>query len=470
MKKKIYTITLLLILINTSCNQVGMDGNHSGQAINNKLELSLEEYISIAYDKPKEVGDDKIKSIINKFIGIQISRKTKGNNNYSIEIQEKQYIDLKQNSLRTKSSDIDSEETHLIRIPVLKVKISDGSKNGLVYISSDERFPDILAYIPSVNPDTLSMDDKSGQDLLLRQAEDVLIYKARVYNKIRNSLRTVTIEKVSDQLCTGSNAFSFDKIKDLIEIKDINAGTATKSIINSDPANGQTLLSQIGPYLFTQWSQSKPYNNNMGGSCTDWFGDPTNYKVSASIVATAQLLAFFEPSINANGTQVNWSYLMEKPEIVEPDYFNSGDPAAKRNMIASLMKFCSDKCAVSYTCSGSSYYMSNIVNFWKSYGIKTDGVKNFDYNIIKTSLDNVKLTYCQGKTSNNEGHSWLIDGYMVVSPTGAVSNTNSYVHANMGMGNYYNGYYLVNSNTGMTFDSGFANFTKDIVMYTNISQ
>jgi hypothetical protein len=209
------------------------------------------------------------------------------------------------------------------------------------------------------------------------------------------------------------------------------------------------LLSKIGPYLSTEWDQTAPYNNSMGGSCPDWFGMPTNYNVSASIVSTAQILAFFEPSINANGTQINWSYLKQKSEIVEPDYFNAGDPIEKRNMIAKLMKFCSDKCSITYTCSGSSYYMNNITNFWNTYRIKSDGSKNFDFNTIKTALNNVKLIFCYGKTSDNKGHSWLIDGYMVVSPSGSISNTNSYVHANMGMGRYYNGYYLVNSNTGI---------------------
>lgn len=465
MNRKIYT-SLLLIVLTISCNQEKIDEDFARQSTNNKIDLSLEEYISIAYDKQKEMDQNGIESIIKNFIDIQSPQKTKMGNSYSIETQEKYYINLERN---TRSANVDNESFDPYQIPILKVKVSDNERNGLVFISSDERFPDVLAYIPSA-PDlnTLSEDDEFGQNLLLKQAENALLHKVKIYGQIRDSLRIPTLEKIKNELGIELSEFNFDEIKDLFEIRDMNAG-ATRSSIIRDPANGQTLLAKIGPYIFTEWGQSAPYNNTMGGSCPDWFGDPTNYKVSAIIVATTQIFSFFEPRILANGITVNWPYLKENPEIVEPDYFNPGDPVAKRNMVAWLMKSCSDRCAVSYTCSGSTYYMSNIINFWKSYGVNADVSRNFDFSIIKTALDNVKLTLCHGKTSSNGGHSWLVDGYMVVSPTGSVSNSNSYVHANMGMGSYYNGYYLVNSNTGMTFDPGFAHFTKDIVMYTNIS-
>jgi hypothetical protein len=461
MKKKICIIASLLIALIISCNQQDFNENNSRMSSEKKISLSIEEYISIAYDEPKEIENIQIKSIISEFLDMQGFQKTKKEKKYSLEIKDKYYINPGINSLNTRS--IDQEKTYSKQIPILKVEILDHEKNGLVYISCDERFPDVLAYVPKT-VDTL-LDIESGPVLLLKRAEEVLLYKARIYNQIRDSLRIATLENISKQLNVEINEIKFNNVKELIEIKSINS---TKSTIDYDPTNSQTLLSKIGPYLSTEWNQSAPYNNSMGGSCTDWLGMPTNYKISASIVSTSQILAFFEPSININGTQINWPYLKEKSEIVEPDYFTVGDPVEKRNMIATLMKFCSDRCSITCTCSGSSYYMSNITNFWKTYDIKSDGSKNFDFNTIRTALNNVKLTFCHGKTNDNGGHSWLIDGYIIVSQTGSVSNTNSYVHANMGMGSYYNGYYLVNSNTGMSFDPGFAHFTKDIIMYTNI--
>jgi len=261
----------------------------------------------------------------------------------------------------------------------------------------------MIAYIPNA-VDTL-LDVESGPVLLLKQAEEILLYKDQIYNKIKDSLRIATLENIKKQLNMESNQIKFNDIKDLIEIKNINN---TKSTINRDPANGQTLLARTGPYLFTEWNQTAPYNSNLGGACPDWFGDPTNYNVSAVIVSTAQILAFFQPPMAVNRNTINWTYLKEKPEIIAPDYFNAGDPIDKRNMIAALMAFCSNSCAISYTCSGSTYYMSNITNFWKTYGISSDASKNFDFSIIKTALDNVKLTFCHGKTSANGGHSWLM--------------------------------------------------------------
>lgn len=451
MKKEIIGLILLISTFLSSCNQEYSDENDSKLKSYKKVELSMEEYISIAYEMPREIDNDEIESIINSFISIQSKNKTKNTSKCEIEIKNKYFI--------RNEEDKSSEE----KIPILKTEIRNNGKSGVIYISADERFPDILAYIPEV-VDTLP-NDNSGPTMMLKYAENVVLSKSRMYNQIKDSLRIPTLEKISKQLQITPNDVHFENVKDFIEIKGINS---TKSIIDFDPTSGQVLLSKIGPYIYTEWGQLTPYNNSLGGACPDWFGDPTNYNVSSVIVAITQILGFFEPSLNANGTQINWPYLKEKPEIVEPNYFNAGDPVAKRNMVAALMKFCSNKCSVTYTCSGSSYSMNNITNFLKTYGINMDGSRNFDFNVIKTALDNVKLTLCYGKTSTNEGHSWVIDGYMTVSPTGTISNSNFYVHANMGMSNYYNGYYLINSNTGVTFDPGFAHFNKDIVMYTNI--
>jgi hypothetical protein len=300
---------------------------------------------------------------------------------------------------------------------------------------------------------------------MLRYAEEVILYKAKVLKQIKDSLRIVTLEKIASQYNLNPEDFNFDAIKGRIMIKN---GHLTKSDRTDNPSQSQTLLVQFGPFLPTHWDQSAPYNSNLGGSCQNLFGETTNYNVAACVVAVAQLLAFYEPNVNVNNTNINWSYLKQNPEIVEPNYFNAGDPIDKRNMIASLIKFCSDGCDISYTCSGNSYYMNNVRNFLTSYGISMNNEQSFNFNTVKTNLQNINMTFCQGRTGSNQGHSWLIDGYMSLSPNGSTSNYNDYVHANMGMGSYYNGYYLVNSNTGLTFNAGFAHFNTNIKMYTNV--
>lgn len=159
--------------------------------------------------------------------------------------------------------------------------------------------------------------------------------------------------------------------------------------------------------------------------------------------------------------------MKENEEIHEDsDYFGQyvQDPIRRRNMVANLMKYIGEQCGVIYNCNGASVNFSNVINFLSNYGISIDGKQNFDVSKMTKYIEDLNPIIMYGQTSTNGGHWWLIDGMIAVMSDNQVIN--KYVHANMGMGKSYTGFYYVSS--GMTFDASFAHFTKNICMYPNI--
>ena len=71
--------------------------------------------------------------------------------------------------------------------------------------------------------------------------------------------------------------------------------------------------------------------------------------------------------------QINWSYLTENKEIKAPDYFNSGDPLAKREMVGRLFKNIYDYTKSSVVkdskgiVTGTTCLMSDVENYLASY-------------------------------------------------------------------------------------------------------
>lgn len=72
-----------------------------------------------------------------------------------------------------------------------------------------------------------------------------------------------------------------------------------------------------------------------------------------------------------------------------------------------------------------------------------------------------------GQTNSSGGHWWLIDGMLaVIVDVSGRQEIRKYIHANMGMGKSYTGYYYATNN--MTFNPSFAHFSQNLVMYPNV--
>jgi hypothetical protein len=99
-----------------------------------------------------------------------------------------------------------------------------------------------------------------------------------------------------------------------------------------------------------------------------------------------------------------------------------------------------------------------------------DNMQKMNIATLKASVDELRPVFMYGQTSTGAGHWWIVDGYRTQPTTRAsfFPGFNVYMHANMGKGKSYSGYYLVDSNGGLTFDTTFANFNTNLKMYPNV--
>lgn len=406
--------------------------------------LSQNEYQSIANDNPTELTSNEINHLINDFA--LIKSKSRSTSPTGFKIISKYYLSDSPKSRSVNTIRKDS-------IPIVKVSANN---NDIFYLSIDTRYPKVLAYMPNSK-------DSTFQNAMLAMSESMVYSQILQIEHLRDSLRESTIQKVKTRLGITEQDYDFNKIKQYISIE----GHCSSRANVTEYPTGQ-ILQAYGPFLETKWGSGAPYSNMMPAvSCSDlWWTD--QYPVGVIAVAAAQILAYYEPALSTGKYTMNWAYLKEKPEIVEPNYFVSGDPLDKREMIASLMKYCSDCCEITYNCTASSYYMTTVRNFLSRFSIDMDNSTAFNINTIKASIEQVRMVLCQGVATTGGGHSWILDGYTLVKSGSLYYETDAYLHANMCMGSSGTGYYLVNSDNSISFNTGFAEFATNISMYANI--
>lgn len=435
-----YSICILAACHDTDCDII----SNSDKQQSKSILLSQYEYRSIANDNPTELTSNEINHLINDFALTKI--KSRSVSPKDIKIVSKYYLSDSPKSRSVKTIRKDS-------IPIIKVSTNN---NDMFYLSIDTRYPKVIAYLPNSK-------DSVFQNTMLAISENMVYGQILQTEHLRDSLRESTIYKVKTKLGITEQNYNFNKVKQHISIE----GQCSSRANVIDYPKGQ-ILQTYGPFLDTKWDSGAPYSNMMPAvNCSDlWWTE--QYPVGVIAVAAAQLLAYYEPALSTGKYTMNWDYLKEKPEIVEPNYFISGDPLDKREMIAALMKYCSDRCEISYNCTTSSYYMSKVRTFLSGFGIDMDNSTGFNINSVKSSIAQVRMVLCQGVATTGGGHSWILDGYTLVKSGSLYYETDAYLHANMCMGSSGTGYYLANSDNSISFNTGFAEFATNISMYANI--
>lgn len=423
---------------------------------NKTIQLTPEEYQSIAFDDLKRLSDETAASMVKSFIA---SKKIYNvASEYKITLEEKSTVSLNKFAPNTKSP---LKEDN---IPVYKFSITQNkSLKDIAIVSADERHPTVMAYY-SEGKDSTAID--IGSKLLIEASMELLKDNIKKVEQNKLALRAITLEKIAKKLSIKKENLNFKDIKEKIAVTRL---PQTKAPIVTDPSVLGAPVASYGPYLSTAWSIGMPYNRTMAQSCpNNWLWD-NRYAISSAAVATAQILAAYQPSMTIGNIYMNWSYLTENKEIhEESDYFGSyvQDPIERRNMVAALMKGIGESCFISYTCTGSSVNFNNIRGFLSHYGIQTSNQINLNIPAIKNSIENLKPVIMYGQTSSNQGHWWVVDGtYVTTGNSSYLPGFNFYIHANMGQGKSYNGYYLVGTDQSVTFDTSFAHFTKNFQVY-----
>lgn len=179
------------------------------------------------------------------------------------------------------------------------------------------------------------------------------------------------------------------------------------------------------PEVSVCWSQRAPYNCKMSPECTDPDYD-YRFPAGCGVIAVAHALAYNEPKLSIYGQQVDWKSLKRQREITK------SSSKSQQNQVGLLIKWIGEKVNAQYSCEGTSTKEA----IWKiqDYAdIKCDKQRNWNWNDVYTSLKNGRLVECNAQHKNEngsfEGHSWIIDGYVIGSYQGFKEN---YVHHHFG--------------------------------------
>jgi|GEM_PF-448303 len=482
-----YGIAAILI---TACSQNELSEVKSLPEVRELVNLTSEEYASIAFDNPRELTESEAISIAKDFIATQEDL-TGGRKAKSRAISpifgniEKSYYSNYARGMETRALTIGDED---LKIPIYRLSVNKGEETGIMLVSGDERAKKVIAYTPIDNKKL----DLPAVKLFEELAKANLLDDIKAINHLKDSLRCKTIDKISTKLGFDSSEFRFGEIENYISVNDEPLSKA-KPI----PTPPTQVLSYVLPMCKAQWDQVKPYNNELpiGEMVEMYFPghyEKGHYPAGCAVVALAELMTVIQPHITAYDTTINWEYLTEKPRIIEPDYFQKGDPADKREMVAKLIKDVYTKVKAwpiynsDNAVSGVSTYDRECENYIRLYA-NCSGREKWNTDVVRNSILALRPVFIMGeghkeKTGEISKHAFLIDGYLLCKKyfgnVSSIVNTGSkelvkrydlYLHANFGWAGAGDGYYLINQDVSVDFEAGGNVYkTADLRVISNI--
>ena len=482
-----YGIAAILI---TACSQNELSEVKSLPEVKELVNLTSEEYASIAFDNPRELTESEAISIAKDFIATQEDltggRKTKSRAISPIFGNiEKSYYSNDARGMETRALTIGDDD---LKIPIYKLSVKKGDFSGIMLVSGDERAKKVIAYTPIDNKKIVLPSAKLFEEL----AKASLLGDIKAINHLKDSLRCKTIDKISTKLGIDDSEFRFSKIENYISV---NGEPLSKA--KPIPTPPTQVLSYVLPMCKAQWDQIQPYNKELpiGEKVEVYFPgnyEKAHYPAGCAVVALAELMTVIQPHITAYGTTINWEYLTENPQIIEPNYFNPGDPADKREMVAKLIKdvYTKVKAFPIYNSenavTGVATYDHECENYIRLYA-NCSGREKWNTDVVRNSILALRPVFIMGEghkenTDKISKHAFLIDGYLLCKKNfgnvSSIVNTGSkelvkrydlYFHANFGWASTGDGYYLINQDISVDFEAGGNVYkTADLRMISNI--
>ncbi|MDR1759914.1 MAG: C10 family peptidase [Fibrobacter sp.] len=350
---------------------------------------------------------------------------------------------------------------------------------GFAIISADTRVDQpILGFFDNGSlKDTI---DNPGLAIALEGLENYMLYSIVEAEEQKDSLLDGILEKTGNE----------EQVKSSVPVISFEITSIDYKILN-----------HIGPLLPVEWGQGAPYNNNVGGTCSNKTG---NNKYWAGCVATsvAQIMAYWKYPAKIDNDSFNWIEMNKYRSVSNPNSylgtisFNINQaPTTVKSQIAALFQKIGTGVKMNYSCEESGAATSEAVNFLKKQGYKSEDLKDFDKNTVIASLlkkrpllaegfsfmnTNTKIikkekkffgiTYYTSYTTKTDttysaGHSWIMDGLLrremktTVKSNGKLTENitvSDYVHNNWGWGSSRNGFFAIgafNSNQAPDFAS-----------------
>ena len=465
--RKILVLMLMTGIVSSCQDEILNDSNSVVDEVN--VKLSMEEAISIANDNPTVLSEDEILTIVNDFSS-SLGSKTRSAANPQISIAGKYRIGGIISSKSTRGNASDS-------VSVYEVCLNSGEKSGYALVSADSRSAGVLAYIEKGN---FEKRDSTGAGLLLKLAEATTVSEINKVERLKVELREKTLKKIATSL--GKSTVTYDEIKDLIEVNGVKSnGVASRSTAYDEP------LSQIvslmpqdgGAVLKTEWSQESPYNLLLPVSYDPTFHMETNYPMGCAIAAGVQTLAAIAPSMTIDGTEIDWELVTQKAKLSYYPYF--GGDKEEAMMVSKVVKDMYEGTETtpiidedfvygiyddpSIPCvKSSSTSVSKLLDYLKQYVSCGTYYNKYAPDPLLTTINTNRQMPCvaimggtRAATEQAEkgSHAWVIDGYAICTKTSReiLQSYDLYFHANMGWGGQDNGFYKVNSDASIDFET-----------------
>ncbi len=451
LKNKYFLCTLITSFLILSCTDTDIVSNTNDRATkNDKIILTPEEFVSIAYDNPDELSEEEIGNLISDFrnnIEAKEVATTRNSEISPISIKKKYYITESNNIIKsvvTTRSPISEELT----VPIFDVELSnyDGSKS-LAVVCGDERMPEVLFYADNYCPDT-KIDN--GTRYLLELSKKNILSDIRHIENIKSTKRDSTLYKIAQQLNISKREISYQDIKERITTTD---EIFTRNNNPGNPAGGverpkSEVVGFVNPLSKVEWQQNSPYNSAMpvmmifDGNNGEYEG---HIPVGCANLAIGILFSIIKPTIYIKDTQkIDWDYVTSVDYIIN----KSGKPEQSSpqdliDMISGLLyKIYVDTGSSPtrekkklYDIDTDSEYTKDVItqtgtkpldmiNYLRTMtNLSGDERNKFNGNLAKQSLFERKpvLLYGSGHEINKDGniigeiglHAWLIDGVVI---------------------------------------------------------
>ena len=454
-------------------------------SVDNPMALTGDELNSLNPGQGQELSESEIIDIVTSFqnqllensISYTNEIQTKSLKSKTLTIKDKYYLGEKSSTKSTSSSNISA--------PVYEVEISNANgTKGLALVSGDDRFPQIISYIPiseAAEDSHLKSEVKVksrniGADQMLGLSKET--YKIQLEDIVaQQSKKDATLEKIAKGLGINASQVDNNTIEKYVRLYGTNTSldkylkdeNSTKSA-PSDIDIRKAAISRGLP-CGTLWHQSEPFNYKYDKDYVDiLFGmvDYTYPPAGCAVVAMAQIVAALAPStMKCYGMQMDWTYLKASKEIWRYD------ETRKIDMVSLLYKdiYVKSKSEPQW---GKGQYgwppvevdcivqngttSSNVENYFNSASgvtVLNNGKKmvQWDPELIRQSLFYSFPVFVGGK-----GHAFVLDEFICM-PIGVtrqlIKQYDVYFHANFGWQGSGTGYYLVKDrvNGSITFET-----------------
>lgn len=204
------------------------------------------------------------------------------------------------------------------------------------------------------------------------------------------------------------------------------------------PFNWGRVLYTKGPLMKTEWNQWRPYSdviNSVAGN--PLYVKDVSWPTGCVATAMAQIMAhrewplappvlirkpnnratilsgFNDPyTVTTTDTKFsdidfNWGNMTGNPDA---DYLSN----TYKRQIGVLMLAIGDKAIMSYSPTESGSNIEKARDAFEQMGYHRPGITDYNFEVIKASIDQDKPVYVRGGTTNDsssKGHAWVIDGY-----------------------------------------------------------